>query len=176
MATSKVIKRYRDTVFRYGEDVFPNETPIHVQYTSIGEEAGHYECVAAKPPNHADWGEWESMPKPPLVTKLHLMLVCGLVRYVKRPLRLRRHLGQVLELLRSFHSPLKRHRWWKGWQKLADHKLWHRILTKQLWLWLKKKRLTKSTREKVVQPSYSKHNDCAPNRIGQAAKRIGQPE
>ena len=42
MATSKVLKRsisvsntHRDTVFVYREDVFPNKTPILVQYTPI---------------------------------------------------------------------------------------------------------------------------------------------
>ena len=64
MATSKVLKRsvnvsntHHDTVFRHGEDVFPNETPILVQYTPIGQDVGHYESITAKSPSHTDGGK-----------------------------------------------------------------------------------------------------------------------
>ena len=81
--TSKVLKRsisvsntHHDTVFVYREDVFPNETPILVQYTPIRvpilvqytpirQDVGHYECIIAKSPSHRDGGKLESMPAPP---------------------------------------------------------------------------------------------------------------
>ena len=69
MATSKVLKRsvsvsntHHDTVFRYGEDVFPNEFHILVQYTQMGEYAGHYESIVAKSPSHTDGGKLENVP------------------------------------------------------------------------------------------------------------------
>ena len=71
MATSKVFKRLiyvintlHDIIFSFGEDVFPNEPPITVQYTTIGEDAGHYESVGAKSPSHMDGEKWERVPAP----------------------------------------------------------------------------------------------------------------
>ena len=76
MATSKVFKKliyvintHHDIAFSFGEDVFPNETPITVQYTKIGGDAEHYESVVAKSLSHTDGEKWERVPAPPLHNK-----------------------------------------------------------------------------------------------------------
>ena len=78
-ATSKVLKRsinvsntHHDTVFVYWEDVFPNKTPILVQYTPIREDVGHYEFIVAKSPSHRDGVKLESVPAPPPHSKVCL--------------------------------------------------------------------------------------------------------
>ena len=76
MATSKVFKKliyvintHHDIAFSFGEDVFPNETPITVQYTTTGGDAEHYESVVAKSFSHTDGEKWERVPAPPLHNK-----------------------------------------------------------------------------------------------------------
>ena len=65
---------------------FPNETPILVQYTPIGENAEHYESIV-KSPSHMDEGKLESVPALPPHNKTHLIHVCRLVRCLNSPLR-----------------------------------------------------------------------------------------
>ena len=79
MSTSKVLKgsivvstTHHDTRFRYGEDVFPDQTYILVQYTPVGDNAGNYEYIVAKSPSYTDVGKLESVPASPPHNKVCL--------------------------------------------------------------------------------------------------------
>ena len=91
IATGEVLKIsinvsniHHDIIFRYGEHVFSNEILVIIQYTPIGEDAGHYESIVAKSPSHTDGGNRKVCLHRPLATKRHLIHVCRLLRHKGR--------------------------------------------------------------------------------------------